>query len=130
MTFLKLLGRTMTEPADFIRVFFAEEYAEVVERYKEALYRALPDVPRLEIAWRFNFMLGAMSYAIAGTDALSVIGRMDIDDRENDRAAALALRKRLMPFLLGGLRAPMADIDNPASEAGADQKPATAQRAA
>lgn len=130
MTFLKLLGRTMTEPADFIRAFFAEEYAEVVERYKEALYRALPDVPRIEIAWRFNFMLGAMSYAIAGTDALAVIGRMEIDDRENDRAAALALRQRLIPFLLGGLRAPMAEIESPAGEISADMKTATARQAA
>lgn len=114
MTFLRLLGRTLTEPADFIRAFFAEEYAEVVERYKEALYRALPDVPRIEIAWRFNFMLGAMSYAIAGTDALRIVGRMDLSARESEREIALALRKRLIPFLLGGLRAPLADIDTPA----------------
>jgi hypothetical protein len=34
-----------------------------------ALFKALPDVPKAEIVWRFHFMLGATSYAIAGTDA-------------------------------------------------------------
>jgi hypothetical protein len=28
MTFLRLLGRTLTEPAEFIRTFFAGEYAQ------------------------------------------------------------------------------------------------------
>lgn len=107
MTFLRLLGRTLTEPADFIRTFFAGEYAEVVERYKRALFRALPDVPHEEIIWRFHLMLGAMSYAIAGTDALQMVTGCELDlNNEGPRAAEL-LSARVMPFLLGGLRAPL-----------------------
>ncbi|MFC5301676.1 TetR/AcrR family transcriptional regulator [Azospira restricta] len=107
MTFLRLLGRTLTEPADFIRTFFAGEYAEVVDRYKRALFRALPDVPHEEIIWRFHLMLGAMSYAIAGTDALQVVTGCELDlNNEGPRAAEL-LSARVMPFLLGGLRAPL-----------------------
>ncbi|MBK7424118.1 MAG: TetR/AcrR family transcriptional regulator [Propionivibrio sp.] len=109
MTFLRLLGRTLTDPAEFIRAFFASEYAEVLERYKLALFRALPDVPKAEIVWRLHFMLGAMSYAIAGTDILHVItghGIGDISGKEEDsRSEAKKLSARLMPFLLGGLRA-------------------------
>ena len=108
IVFLKLLGRTLTEPAEFIRAYFADEYAEVVERYKAALYRAIPDTPKEEIAWRFHFMLGATSYAIAGTDTLSVVGGMDIGP---DNGPDLLCR-RLMPFLLGGLRAPLPQFDN------------------
>ncbi|MFZ4537257.1 TetR/AcrR family transcriptional regulator [Propionivibrio sp.] len=110
MTFLRLLGRTLTDPAEFIRAFFAKEYAEVIERYKQALYRALPDVPKAEIVWRLHFMLGAMSYAIAGTDILHVItgfGIADISGAEDNRIEAKKLSERLMPFLLGGLRAPL-----------------------
>jgi len=113
MTFLRLLGRTLTEPAEFIRTFFAGEYAEVIERYKLALFRALPDVPRAEIVWRLHFMLGAMSYAIAGTDVLQVVTGCELGDISggdagaDDRAAAKRLADRLMPFLLGGLRAPL-----------------------
>lgn len=116
MTFLRLLGRTLTEPADFIRTFFAREYAEVIERYKLALFRALPDVPKAEIVWRLHFMLGAMSYAIAGTDVLQVVTGCELGDLAgeganandgDDPALARRLAQRLMPFLLGGLRAPL-----------------------
>ena len=111
MTFLRLLGRTLTDPAEFIRAFFAKEYAEVLERYKLALFRALPDVPKAEIVWRLHFMLGAMSYAIAGTDILQVITGLEISDisgeEEDSKSEARMLSERLMPFLLGGLRAPL-----------------------
>ncbi|THF60245.1 TetR/AcrR family transcriptional regulator [Pseudothauera rhizosphaerae] len=102
-TFMRLLGRTYTEPNTFVRQFLAEEYAEVLERFLGALYRALPDVPREEILWRFHFMMGAMSYAIAGTDALQLFAG-NFDDADPAR-----LMPRLMSFLLGGLRAPLPD---------------------
>ncbi len=106
VTFLRLLGRTLTDPADFIRTFLADEYQEVVERYKMALFKALPNVPRAEIAWRFHFMLGATSYAIAGTDALRLVTDWQVDDEDaTDRLDRL--QPRLMSFLLGGLRAPL-----------------------
>lgn len=100
-TFMRLLGRTYTEPNGFVRQFLAEEYAEAVERFLAALYRALPEVPREEILWRFHFMMGAMSYAIAGTDALQLFAGK-FDDAVPER-----LLPRLMSFLLGGLRAPL-----------------------
>ena len=104
-TFMRLLGRTYTEPNAFIRKFLAEEYAGVLERFRAALYRALPDVPREEILWRFHFMMGAMSYAIAGTDGLQLFaGRFDDAD-------PVRLMPRLMSFLLGGLRAPLAGFE-------------------
>ncbi len=106
IVFLRLLGRTHTEPSEFIRTFLADEYAGVMERYQQALFRALPDVPRAEIVWRFHFMLGATSYAIAGTDALRLVADWKIEEADtvdrNDR-----LVPRLMSFLLGGLRAPL-----------------------
>jgi len=111
MVFLRLLGRTLTEPAEFIRTFFAGEYAEVIDRYKLALFSALPDVPKAEIVWRLHFMLGAVSYAIAGTDILKVITGHEISDISGQEADAKSeakrLSERLMPFLLGGLRAPL-----------------------
>ena len=106
VTFLRLLGRTLTEPSEFIRTFLAHEYATVMERYKEALFKALPDVPKAEIVWRFHFMLGATSYAIAGTDALRLVTDWQIEEADAvDRIDRLV--PRLMSFLLGGLRAPL-----------------------
>jgi AcrR family transcriptional regulator len=65
-TFMRLLGRSYTEPTEFVRKFLAEEYAEVIERFKSAFFKALPDVPQEEFLWRFHFMMGALSYAISG----------------------------------------------------------------
>jgi AcrR family transcriptional regulator len=104
-TFLRLVGRSMSEPASFIRTLLASEYADVMERYKVALFRALPNVPQAEIVWRFHFMLGATSYAIAGTDALELV--TDLHSNEDPEIQAEKLLDRLMSFLLGGLRAPL-----------------------
>lgn len=102
--FLRLLGRTHTEPAQFIGAVMSEQYADVLERYKQALFRALPDVPKEEIIWRLHFMLGATSYAIAGTDVLRLVTDWQAGPSTDDIDRLLP---RLMSFLLGGLRAPL-----------------------
>ena len=104
-SFMRLLGRTYAKPSDFVRGFLAEEYAAVITRFKTALIRALPGVPGEEILWRFHFMLGAMSYAISGTDALHIVAEDALDDSD-----AQALYARLMSFMLGGLRAPLPEL--------------------
>ena len=103
--FMRLLGRTYTEPADFVRSFLAAEYSAAIARFKAALFKALPEVPREEILWRFHFMLGAMSYAISGADALRIVAEVSLDDTDGE-----ALTARLMSFLIGGLRAPLPEF--------------------
>lgn len=104
--FLPLLERTMTDPTGFIRAIVAEEYASVMERYQNAFFKALPDVPRTEIIWRFQFMLGATSYAIVGTDVLRLAMGWSLEDSDPTHDPERTLQ-RLMSFLLGGLRAPL-----------------------
>lgn len=116
--FMRLLSRTYTEPTESIRGFLAREYAEVVSRYREALFRALPDTPKDEILWRLHFMVGAMAFAVSGTDALNLLGeRLEAIDAET-------LRQRLMSFLLGGLRAPLASVATTPSAVPAARKAA------
>jgi AcrR family transcriptional regulator len=103
--FLRLIGRSFTSPNGFIRALLAEEYREVVERYKEAFVNALPDVPREEIAWRFQFMLGATAYALAGSDFLQVSVQFDSDEMPEQQVRRLW--PRLFSFLVGGMRAPI-----------------------
>lgn len=109
-TFLKLLGRTLTEPSEFIRAFLSHEYEHVLNRYKSALFKALPGVPRKEILWRFHFMLGATSYAIAGTDSLKLVTQWTQEDDHDIDIDIDALNARLMSFLIGGLRSPLPDL--------------------
>src|ERR1700674_967063 len=100
--FLRLVGRAYADPAPFIRHFLSAQYAEMIGRYKEAFLRALPHLSRQELTWRLHFVMGALSYTLAGTDALKLFAQVAQTDRENDEL----LLRRLAPFLVAGLKAP------------------------
>ena len=100
--FLRLLGRAYADPAPFIRHFLSAQYAEMIGRYKEAFLRALPHLSRQELTWRLHFVMGALSYTIAGTDALKLFAQVTAADKYDDEL----LLQRLAPFLVAGLKAP------------------------
>jgi len=101
-TFIRLLGRAYTEPAQAVRKLLADEYVGVVERFKRALFHALPAVPEKELIWRMHFALGAMSYAIAGTDSVQLIASYEVQETDNIEA----IMKRIVPFIVAGIAAP------------------------
>ena len=57
-SFIRLLGRTYTEPTKPIRALIGQLYAPTMARYKAAFERALPNMPRDELVWRMHFMFG------------------------------------------------------------------------
>src|SRR3954470_15400512 len=99
--FLRVLGRAYADPAPFIRHFLSEQYAVMIGRYKEAFLRALPHLSRQELTWRLHFVMGALSYTLAGTDALKLFAEAT-STSDNDEL----LLQRLAPFLVAGLKAP------------------------
>lgn len=101
--FLRLLGQAFTEPAEYMRNFLPEQYAEVVRRYKAAFARALPQVPEEELVWRLHFLFGAIAYSMAGNDALRLICSYSLDGSDDPEA----IIRHLVPFALGGLAAPL-----------------------
>src|SRR4051794_27967232 len=101
--FIRLLGRTYTEPAKAIRALIGQMYAPTMERYKAALERALPQMPREELVWRMHFMFGTLSYTLAATDAVQLIAGCKPEDRHDARL----LEDRLTAFLAAGLAAPL-----------------------
>jgi AcrR family transcriptional regulator len=104
--FLRLLGRAYADPAPFIRRFLSEQYATMIARFKLAFGRALPHLPKKELSWRLHFIMGALSYTLAGTDALKLIAELNPKETANDEL----LLRRLAPFLLAGLKAPLPDL--------------------
>jgi AcrR family transcriptional regulator len=104
--FLRLLGRAYADPAPFIRHFLSEQYAETIARFKVAFGRALPHLPRKELSWRLHFIMGALSYTLAGTDVHKIISELSPRETNNDEI----LLRRLAPFLLAGLNAPLPDL--------------------
>ena len=87
-------------------------------RFKHALVSALPDLPEQELVWRMHFMFGAMSYAMAGNDALQLIATCDVEGADD----AEAIIRRLVPFLTAGLQAGV--TPSPPSGPGALTSPA------
>jgi AcrR family transcriptional regulator len=100
--FLRLLGRAYADPAPFIRHFLSAQYAGMIGRYKEAFLAALPHLTRQELSWRLHFVMGALSYTLAGTDALKLFAQVTAVDKYDDEL----LLQRLAPFLVAGLKAP------------------------
>jgi AcrR family transcriptional regulator len=98
--FLRVLGRAYADPSPFVRHFLHQQYAEMIERYKEAFLRALPHLSRQELTWRLHFVMGALSYTLAGTDALKLFAQ--VTQADNDEL----LLQRLAPVLVAGLKAP------------------------
>jgi len=110
--FLRLLGRAYADPAPFIRRFLSQQYAQMIERFKAAFSRALPHLPKKELSWRLHFIMGALSYTLAGTDALKIISELNPLETDNDEL----LLRRLAPFLLGGLNAPLPELNEVSRE--------------
>jgi len=110
-TFIRLLGRAYTEPTEMVRKLLAAAYVEVIERFKRALFHALPHIPEKELIWRMHFALGAMSYAIAGTDSVQLIASYEVRDTDHTEA----IMKRIVPFIVAGIAAPL-PAASPASE--------------
>ena len=101
--FIRLLGRTYTEPAKPIRALIGQMYAPAMQRYKAALERAMPQMPPDELVWRMHFMFGTLAYTLAATDTVQLIAGCKPEDRHDARL----LEDRLTAFLAAGLNAPL-----------------------
>ena len=99
--FVRLLGRTYTEPSKPIRNLIGRMYAPTIARFKAAFALALPEVASDELYWRMHFMFGTLSYTLAATDTVQLIAGFKPEDRHD----CGALQERLIQFLTAGLLA-------------------------
>ena len=104
--FVRLLGRTYSEPNKGLRQLIGQMYAPAMQRYKSALERALPQMPREELVWRMHFMFGTLAYTLAATDTVQLIAGCKPEDRYDARL----LEERLTAFLTAGLNAPLKNV--------------------
>ena len=80
--------------------------------------RALPWLPKKELSWRLHFIMGALSYTLAATDAAKLIAELTPRQMNDDEA----LLKRLAPFLLVGIMSPVMDLPEAGREAAARKR--------
>ena len=105
--FIRLLGRTYTDPQKHIRSLIGQLYAPAMERFKAAFERSLPQMPREELIWRMHFMFGTLAYTLAATDTVQLIAGCKPEDRYDSQL----LEERLTTFLASGLAAPLSARD-------------------
>jgi len=99
--FVRVLGRTYSEPdPETFRVLYLD-HGHTLDRFRAALGRALPDVPEDQLALRFHFALGALSYTMA-SDAVARV----LPGRRRRGEGWEQVMAELMPFLVGGFEAP------------------------
>lgn len=101
--FVRLLGRSYTEPSEALHGWMRATYSEVIARFKPAFARALPQLPAQELHWRLHFMLGTLAYCMAGTDVMRLIA----SSQHEPSVDAWALERRLVAFVAAGLAAPI-----------------------
>ena len=106
--FIRLLGRTYTDPQKHIRSLIGQLYAPAMARFKSAFERSLPQMPGDELVWRMHFMFGTLAYTLAATDTVQLIAGCKPEDRYDARL----LEARLTAFLAAGLLAPLHDSAN------------------
>jgi len=97
--FVKLRARLATEPESVSRRILASAFDESSGAFLEALGRALPEIPRADLEWRFHFMLGAMFYTMADAGRIQSLtgGRCDPGRVEDSLV-------HIIPFLAAGFR--------------------------
>lgn len=100
--FIKLLGRTYTEPDQSRQGVVRAHYESVVEHFKEAFAAAIPALPKDELYWRMHFMVGTLAYCMAGSDLMRLIASC----RMCDPLDSEALISRLTDFLTAGMQSP------------------------
>ena len=101
--FFRLSGQAYSQPQGHLREYLHQQYGAVFRRLQDHMQRAVPDVPPRELFWRVQFSLGATIFTLSGLESLKDISRNDfnMDVTEAD------ITQRLLPFLVGGIKAPV-----------------------
>jgi AcrR family transcriptional regulator len=98
---LRLLGQAMNQANTNVRRLFTGQFQQVFERFLTALYRALPQLSKQELSWRFFFSVGSMAHTMAMADEIKRLTKGLCDPSDTD-----ALIRQMVHFTASGLAAP------------------------
>jgi AcrR family transcriptional regulator len=102
-----LIGRVLSNPAEFAVRIFQKQLAPVARRFEEAIAAAVPGIPAEERFWRLHFMAGTMTHVLALWDVLPMMTPLPIAPIERQ-----AVVQRMVRFLAAGFRATMTEEKN------------------
>lgn len=104
--FMRLLGLAFTQSQGHLRRSLREHYGETWQRYMQLLQASLPDMPRAELFWRLQFMIGSVAFSLSGLKALREISEADFATK----VSTTQVMQLMLPFLAAGMRAPSAGL--------------------
>lgn len=97
--FVRVLARAYAEKDERLRQFVSEHYGHVMREFSKAMAACLPDLPRDTLAWRLDFVAGALTYAMADFGHNKRMGG------GNDQAHCQRAARELVRFAAAGLSA-------------------------
>ncbi|MCL1633594.1 TetR family transcriptional regulator [Luteimonas sp. SX5] len=95
--FVRVLARAYAEKDERLRQFVSEHYGHVMREFSKAVAACLPDLPRETLAWRLDFVAGALTYAMADFGHNKRMGA------GNDQAHCQRAARELVRFAAAGL---------------------------
>jgi len=99
VSFVKLRARLGTAPGELGRKILGNTFDESCRAYLSEIEKALPEIPRSEIQWRFHFLLGTLLYTMVNVGRIQSITKDECDPGNTELALQL-----LVPFLSAGFR--------------------------
>jgi AcrR family transcriptional regulator len=100
-SFQKLRARLGSAPSDLGRKILGNAFDDSCREYLAEIERALPDIPRPKIQWRFHFLLGSLLYTMLDSGRIQSITHDECDPGNVHSAL-----QELIPFLAAGFRSP------------------------
>ncbi|MFN4089496.1 MAG: TetR/AcrR family transcriptional regulator [Alphaproteobacteria bacterium] len=104
---MHFLSRAFSMPGE--REFLSRYYGAVRQEFIAALQNCLPDLPLEDVLWRYNFMVGALMFAMGGRRRMTRLpedmANVVIPPPQRESDAAI---EELTAFLLGGFASPSA----------------------
>lgn len=97
--FVRVIARAYAEKDEKLRKFLSDNYGHVMREFAQALARSLPEISREQLYWRFDFIAGALTYAMA--DVGQIKRQPGVSDKEHVRRAC----EELVAFAAAGLNA-------------------------
>ena len=104
--FMRLCARFYSEPGEYIKSAFEEEFSVVIERFENALHRALPGLSRPDLRRRMHFAVGVMVHTMLDSHRTRQWTRGACDPRD-----AGGTLEAMVRFAAAGLRAEDRDSD-------------------
>jgi AcrR family transcriptional regulator len=101
--FGKLMGRLHSETGVQFLEILKKHFAPVSRRFREALKRAIPQVPEEDLSWRIHFAMGSMAYTLSCWDRLEAVSQGWLKNTD-----AESIIPGLVGFVAAGFRAPVA----------------------